>query len=119
MAITTLTGLKPEWFEPEKEHLENAETVLPVSGFYIKPLTGIEYHDLLSYIGSDGKLSADGIKVCLQYALKDWRYINDELGNRVDFSVDAALQVVPAKYLILISSRVFELSSFDGESEKN
>ena len=106
MAIKLISGLKGEWYEPEQEGEDK-------SRFKIEPLTGLQYHELIGHINDSGKLDTDGVKKCLRYGLKNWENIG------LDFSVETAIKQLPAKYLLLISSRIFEISSFDGEIEKN
>lgn len=106
MAIKLISGLKGEWYEPEQEGEDK-------SSFKIQPLTGLQYHELIAHINDNGKLDTDGVKQCLRYGLKDWQNVDG------DFSVEKAIRSLPAKYLLLISSRIFEISSFDGELEKN
>jgi hypothetical protein len=108
MAIKLISGLTGEWYEPEQEGEDK-------SRFKIEPLTGLQYHELIGHINDSGKLDTDGVKKCLRYGLKDW----DNVGTENPFSVEVAIRSLPAKYLLLISSRIFEVSSFDGEMEKN
>ena len=113
MAITTLTGLTPEWFETEKGDEPGK------SGFYIRPLNGWQYQECLQFITTGGQIKPDGVKLCVKYGLENWRNIKDASGAEIEFSVKKALEIIPAKYLLEIAGRVFEVSTFDGEPTKN
>lgn len=111
MAITAMTGLVPEWFEPEQEESDVK------TRFKLKPLNGMEYLEVIPYIRGQ-YLIGDGVKLALGYGLVDWENVFGEDGKAVKFS-RSGVALLPPKILSMLSAEIIERSSFDGEKAKN
>jgi len=105
MSITALTGLAPEWYTPEQEGDDKTK-------FYLKPLTGIEYAQVLAtgdikdgYIG----LSAESTALCIKYGLIGWENFKGADGKPIEFS-SALISSIPGSYLYPIAHKVFTMS---------
>lgn len=121
MAIRALTGLAPEWFEPERYKYDKKTHQLVIddafeleegeepTGFEIRPLSSVEY---VRVLGCGEGLEAN-IKA-FEYGLVGWRNFTDD-----EFNIKEALELIPPKYIMMIGSRVMEISSLDGEQAKN
>ncbi len=121
MAIKALTGLSPEWYEPERETTDKNGSIIPVdlpedvipTQFQIRPLTGLEYMEVVETPGMAS------LKKAFRYGLQGWRNLKDENGNDIEFDQVTAGSILPARWIIAIGRRVVKISSFDGEKVKN
>lgn len=106
-----MTGLAPEWFEPEQDDSDVKTRVK------LKPLNGLEYLEILPYIRGSF-LIGDGVKLALNYGLMDWENVMDADGKPLKFTRQN-VQLLPAKVLSNIAAEIIDRSTFEGEKAKN
>lgn len=121
MSFKAISGLVPEWFEPERwdvdekgklNEVELPEGVEPTR-IKIKPLTGSEFFDVLQNPGGAG------IKAACRLGVVGWENFNDADGAPVEFGRQKINELIPPKYQLVIGTKIISISSFDGEKTKN
>ena len=123
MAFRAMTGLTTEWFEPERFKVDekNGELVELEGDFsnptriHIKPLSGADY--LAAFSG--GIPAATQIIVACRKGVIGWDNLQDEEGAPVEFKEKKISEVLPGEIMNIITKRIFDLSTFNREQEKN
>lgn len=119
MAFRALSGLVPQWIEPERFDLSENGKLKDVDPetddlvrVEIKPLNGREYYAVLQN-------PADASRLACATAVTNWENFKDEEGKPVEFSKSKVLEFIPAKYIAIIGAKVLEVSTLDGKQVKN
>lgn len=119
MAFMALTGLVPQWIEPERydlsekgELIEREDVPDELVRVEIKPLNGREYYSVLQNPGEASKLACS-------IGVTGWDNFKDGNGSAVEFSKVKILEFIPAKYIAIIGAKIMEISSVDGAKAKN
>lgn len=111
MAINAIRNLSSQWYEPERDMVDNPEDLdeSNLSSFEIKPLNGSQAMAVVY------DQSIEGYKKAIRYGLKDWKNFAD--GEK--FSMAKAFEIIPTNCLMKIAERIVEISDITGKQQKN
>lgn len=115
MGVKALEGLQPSWYTPAGQDDGDKPT-----RFRLKPLDGDQFAEVADHVRPvDGvlKIDAQGQLLCLRYGLADWENFEDSSGP-VRFQA-SNFRLIPYLTRTELSTKIFTMSSIDGEQEKN
>lgn len=119
MAIKAKQTITPSWFVPKSE-----EGQPNPSRFQVRPLTGVEKHDLEMHQDANGdwRASSRTVYSVLEHALLSWENVLDDKGEPLAFdrfNKKNSLDSLPAEVVGEIFGEVVLKSHLSGEQEKN
>jgi len=119
MRLDTASKLVPEWFDFKSEKV-NEE---PVPGFNLKPLSSMEYMQVLAgmIVNESGSqtYSAQAVRDAFRMAVIGWRNITEEDGQtEVKFSLHL-MDYVPVKILNAVFSEILTRAMVREYERKN
>lgn len=111
MAITLSNKVAPEQYTPIREKdSENPTT------FKLKPLDGFEYLEVIGHASADGgKLTSEGIKLCLKYGLQDATNLQDGKTKKVKLDPKRLDPLLLAE----LAGRIMDISHIGEDERKN
>lgn len=110
MAITAMTGLVPEWFEPEQPESERRTRIL------LKPLNGMEHLSVQNELAM--RRTSDAQKLALELGVVGWENIDDAAGNPLPFSRES-VWLLPVSVLAQAAMRIINISRLSESTAKN
>jgi len=117
MSITAAKGFIPEKYIPESQKNET-----PPAEFTLKPLTGLEYMEVMSEMYRDDKgqihMPGTALTLAINYGLKGWKNFIDEDGEDVGFSKQA-IAFLPAVELSELADKIIAISELGVAERKN
>jgi len=117
MSINITTGLTNEKYIPESQKNE----VNPAE-FNLKPLSGLEYMEVMSemFQAEDGSIRMPGsaLRLAISYGLKGWKNFFDETGEDVPFSKPNVGRL-PATVLSDLANKIISISELGVAERKN
>lgn len=122
MAFKALTGIAPEWFEPERfkidpksgDLMEVTKEKPDCTKIQIKPLGGTDF-----LVCVTAPSTAAQITTACRKGIIGWDNLPDENGAPVDFSEDKITEVLPGEIMSIISAKILDISKMSTEQEKN